>query len=272
MSPPEKPDRLVRRRRRRLSTAGEGPAFRYSIALTRRDLERSFGLVYRSYVEVGLQAPSPGGIRIVKHHLLPQTQVFLAEPPEPGELLGTVTLIFDTPLGLPMESVCGEAVDDLRWRGNRLAEVVALAVAPGVRRTNLMMRLYHMVFEYAHLLGVTHLGCAVMRPHAAFYRDVLLFEPVGSFVPYVAGNGLEVQGHFLDLGAAEEKGYAEFRDYFLQKLSWTDGRPNRLLTPWSPETLRYFTVEKSDLAARLDEKTRYILRREYAKTGHRFTV
>ncbi|MBK9694427.1 MAG: hypothetical protein IPO76_03385 [Elusimicrobia bacterium] len=47
---------------------------------------------------------------------------------------------------------------------------------------------------------------------------------------------------------------------------------NRLLTPWSPETLRYFTVEKSDMAAHFDEKTRYILRREYAKTGHRFTV
>lgn len=272
MSPPEKPDRLVRRRRRRLSTVGEGPAIRYSIALTRNDLERSFGLVYQSYVDVGLQASSPGGIRFVKHHLLPQTQVFLAERPEPGELLGTVTLIFDTPLGLPMESVCGEAVDDLRWQGNRLAEVVALAVAPEFRRTNLMMRLYHMVFEYAHLLGVTHLGCAVMRPHAAFYRDVLLFEPVGDFVPYAPGNGLEVQGHFLDLRTAAGKADVELREFFHSKLSWTEGKLNRLLTPWSPETLRYFTVEKSDMAAHFDEKTRYILRREYAKTGHRFTV
>ena len=129
-----------------------------------------------------------------------------------------------------------------------------------------------MVFEYAHLLGVTHLGCAVMRPHAAFYRDVLLFEPVGDFVPYAPGNGLEVQGHFLDLRTAAGKADVELREFFHSKLSWTEGKLNRLLTPWSPETLRYFTVEKSDMAAHFDEKTRYILRREYAKTGHRFTV
>ena len=100
-----------------------------SIARSQPDLEDAFGLVYRSYVRTGLDTPNPTGLRLTTHHFLPTTEVILAR--NAGVPIATASLIVDSELGLPAESIYGEEIRGLKRRGLRL-DPHSLR-APGVR-------------------------------------------------------------------------------------------------------------------------------------------
>jgi hypothetical protein len=289
---PDDRRRLIRLKRSGLLSSPLEMSVNYDIALSRQALEESFRLVYQAYEEVGLQAPNDAKIRFTPHHPLPTTKVFVADycpdlvcflgnadPKIPaGQVVGTVTLVLDSGLGLPMEEVCRDEVMALRRDGARLAEVIALSVHPTFRQNSIIVRLYKVMVEYAMFAGVTHLGCAVMKHHHPFYRDMLLFEPIGELKSYAKGNGLEVQGHMLPL----QKMPARYKEVYGGGDFETDlhaffTRPTRtfkslLVTPWSSTTQNYFFRERTDLPAHWDEKTLAALRAEYARVGCPFIL
>lgn len=262
-------------------------AVNYAIANEREYLESAFGLVYQAYTEVGLQAPNELGIRFTKYHLLPGSKVFvaiyrpeLAKPTvdrghinDGKTIVGTLTLVLDSSFGLPVEQVCGPEIQALRDEGRRLAEVIALAVHPDFRKHNVMMYLYKVMFQYARAKQVTDICCAVTRHHIEFYRDVLLFEPLGGIMPYGPANNLEVQGHVLNIAKAfshsKDVYTAESFDANIHDFFFGDGDAVSLNEgmPWSPELLRYFTCERTEFYRNLDHTTRDKLRQEYQRCG-----
>lgn len=269
-----------------LLTAPE-QATNYALATRLDDIEASFRLVYDAYTEVGLEAAHEARIRFTKYHLLPSTKIVtaiyrprLTEEPidrsrinEGRRLVGTLTLIMDSSLGLPLEAVCPAQVNALRDKGGRLAEIVALAVEPEFRRSNVMMYLYKLGFAYARLKGVTDLCCAVTRHHIEFYRQVLLFEPMGELKPYELGNQMEVQGHVLNI----KKGFERSRDMYSEDSFEANlhdfffaAHPEPLANegrPWTPEMLSHLLARRPDVLPQLDEQTLQRLRDEYARHG-----
>lgn len=265
-------------------------AVNYSIAHTRETIEDAFALVYRSYVEVGLQSEAATPIRFTKYHVLPTTQVFVAifrpelakaeidrgRVNEGKQVVGTLTLVQDSPLGLPVEQVCGEDIASLRASGAQLAEVIALAISPEFRRHNVMMYLYKAMFEFARLNGVTDICCAVTPRHIEFYRDILLFRPLGTLQPYAAGNNLEVQGHVLNIARAFIDSQQTYADHGFDANVHTfffgpgDTAPLPACRPWDEATLDYFLARKTRLIDTLNQAERAILRREYARLGAHF--
>jgi hypothetical protein len=260
-------------------------AVNYSIARERDIYEEAFGLVYQAYIEVGLQAENEARIRFTKYHLIPSTKVFVAvyrpELTKPEldrghvndnkRVVGTLTLVMDSPLGLPVEQVCGPEIQELRDGGGRLAEVIALAIEPGFRRHNVMMYLYKIMFEYARLKGVTDICCAVTKRHIEFYRDILLFRPLGQLLPYAAGNNLEVQGHVLNIENAfgdSKNTYstdsfdANVHDFFFA--GEVEPQINEGY-PWDEAMLQYFLSQKTRFIDTLGEEEKVKLRAEYAK-------
>jgi GNAT superfamily N-acetyltransferase len=260
-------------------------AVNYSIARERETFEEAFHLVYQAYTEVGLQAENEARIRFTKYHVVPTTKVFVAvfrpELTKPDferqnvnadkRVVGTLTLVLDSSLGMPVEQVCAPEIQDMRDRGSRMAEVIALAIDPQFRRHNVMMYLYKIMFEYARLRGVTDICCAVTRRHIEFYRDILLFRPLGQLLPYDAGNGLEVQGHVLNIEHAfgdskatysTENFDANVHDFFFA--GEVDHHINEG-QPWDEAMIHYFLAEKTRFIDTLSDPEKAKIRSEYEK-------
>jgi ribosomal protein S18 acetylase RimI-like enzyme len=284
--------REIRLRRGKLINNQDRSSVTYKIAQEASEFEDAFELVWDSYVKVGLQADDGMHLRITKYHLLPSTKVLVAihrpeldkknpdydKLKEPGIVVGTLTLVLDSPLGLPMEEICCQEVAALRNTGRSVAEVIALAVNPDFRKDNIMMYLYKLMFQYARYKGVTDLACSVTKKHIKFYRRMLLFKPMGELKKYSAANQLETQCHRLDLQHAEQKAkdvyHSRHFDADLYTFFFTEnpsaGRSFGEGSPWSRDQLGYFIEQRTRLLATLDERTRDILRQEYAKAKSDF--
>lgn len=121
------------------------PGVEYKIASSYRELQQAFDLLEQSYINRGIA--EAGHVRMKVLNILPSTTTFIAV--RKGEVIGTVSLIEDSELGLPMETVHAAEVDFVRKGHRRLAEVGALALAPSERA----LRNIDHAFQYAVPLG-----------------------------------------------------------------------------------------------------------------------
>ncbi len=286
--------REIRLRRSHLLDRAAEVALTYKIAASRDEFEKSFRMVWDAYVKVGLQAEDTPPLRFTKYHLAPSTKVFVAiyraelekKKPDynklrsPGQIVGTLTLVDDSELGLPMEEVCGCEVQRIRDDEGRPAEVIGLAVNPEYRSHNVMMYLYKLMFEYARLCGVTDITCSVTKRHIRFYQTMLLFQPMGGLQSYGSANGLEVQCHRLNIEHARNVAREVYHDrhfdadlytFFFQDTG-VSGLPvgSGKAKPLDPAMLRYFLEEKTRMLDTLTEDDLNALRGAYAAHGAEF--
>jgi GNAT superfamily N-acetyltransferase len=171
------------------------------LATDRGTLEQAFRLVHDQYVARGYMAPCPSGWRLSLHNALPSTKVFVAR--SGGRVVGTVTLIPDSPLGLPMSEIYSDELQALRERGRRLGEVSALVVDPEFKRIGMaiLMRLIRMMVVYAAQTARLEDLCIAINPHhAALYRKAFDFETIGAIKHYGKVNGAPAIALRLDLG------------------------------------------------------------------------
>jgi len=166
------------------------------------DLTAALSLVHDSYVELGLMAPHPSGLRLLPHHLLPETRVFLAR--EHGEVVATLTLIPDTEAGLPLDAAYREDADGLRLEGRRIGEISCLALAPRYRRHDLLLHLFRMMHVCARATGLDDLCVVVAPKHGRFYQHILLFEAYGGFAELDSLNGAPALLYRQDLRTVSE--------------------------------------------------------------------
>lgn len=155
------------------------------IASGREELTAAFGLVYKAYLQAGLSTRHPYQMRVTPYHLLPTTEVFIAL--QEGEVIGTMSLVRDGELGLPMEAVYGEEVAKRRKRYH-LGEVSCLADhRKGQRRSvPVVLSLMSLMAQCAKSRGVDQLMIAVHPRHAKFYQRFAAFEPIGELKSYGA--------------------------------------------------------------------------------------
>lgn len=275
--------------RTRFPQASPRQTITYKLATTKDELEAAFRLVYRAYVGVGLQASNEVGLRFSKYHLLPSTKVLLAiHRPELNQeesdfaqveqrkkIVGTLTLVLDSQMGLPMEAICKKTVETFRQAGRKPAEVVALAIHPRFRGINNTLRLFRLMAHYARHGGVTDLGASVTQRHERFYRDMLLFTPVGEKLAYANANGLQAQGYFLDATTfpenyrnsnAEQEFDCNLVDFF------NEGRPKIThdTAAWTEDAVRYFLSLCDSVRQTLSPDDLELLRRKFRLVGKHF--
>jgi len=161
----------------------------FRIAATREERAAAFRLAYRSYLRAGLCDPNPHEMRVMPHHLLPTTEVFVAVCQ--GEVISTVSLVADGELGLPMESVYAEVVAERRRQGLVLAEVSCLADRRNElsRRLSVLLELKRLMAQYARRQGMDELLVAVHPRHVRFYERFLAFQRIGVQTVYPAVRG-----------------------------------------------------------------------------------
>jgi GNAT superfamily N-acetyltransferase len=170
------------------------------LATDRDTREQAFRLVHDQYVSLGYMDPHPSGWRLSLHNALPSTKVFVARAGR--RVVGTVTLIPDSPLGLPMGEIYEDELRALRHAGRRLAEASALVVHQDYKRYGIAipLRLVRMMVIYAaEVARLSDLCIAINPHHLVLYRKAFNFQVIGEVRRYRKVNGAPAVALRLDL-------------------------------------------------------------------------
>jgi hypothetical protein len=172
---------LIRRNCRIESRHVEGMVFK--IAETREELEAAYRLVHDVYVQEGYSDRTGSGMRVNLRYALPTTTTFIGV--HEGKVVITMTLVGDSPLGVPMDAIFSRELYRLRTQRRFVAEVSALASDPSYRKGTQALALFSnkIMWLYAiRSLGADDLVIAIHPKHRWVYETLILFEPISSGV------------------------------------------------------------------------------------------
>lgn len=170
---------LGRRRQARGSELFEGGgSIDVSVAKSRAELALASELVRHQYAARGYFADTEHPDDATRGAAR-RASVILAR--SGGHVVGTLTVVIDSPAGLFADEVNGEFLEPLRARGRRLSELVRLAVSH--QRETDSRKVLAALFNAAHGIGVAnrlHEVLIEVNPrHVGFYRRALCFEVAG---------------------------------------------------------------------------------------------
>jgi hypothetical protein len=192
-------------RRRAWDEEGAVASLDFGLAKTTDDFEGAFRLLHDQYVRVGYMQPHPTRRRVGLFNALPSTKVFVAR--DGARVVGTVTVVQDSPLGLPMDQVFREEVAAFRAPRRRLGEASTLTVDARCRDAGvaILMRLYRMLSVYVTSIARLHDLCMVVRAHhMRFYRTFFPFREIGPIRPYPRLDGAPIVGFHADVTRVRE--------------------------------------------------------------------
>ena len=103
-----------------------GPAGEFTVRLAAgiEDRLRAWALAYRVYLEKEYARPNDQRLWYSLHDALPEALTVMIE--KNSELIGAVTVVPDSPLGLPADEIFPAETAAMRRGGSRLAEAVSL--------------------------------------------------------------------------------------------------------------------------------------------------
>lgn len=254
-----------------------GKRLGYRVAATRADLACAYRLVHQQYCRRSYIEAQPSRMWLSLHNAIPETTTFLVceqDGAGASSVVGTVTLVPDSPLGLPMDAIYRAELDRLRAAGRRLGEVTMLAftgdeprladAAQLVRRYRMLFMLFKLVWNEARTrLGLDDLCIAVHPSHSMIY-ELIGFQDFAPIVQYERVNGNPAIGKRVDLRTVQARlaaapRSAVYRFFFQQEPAHALSRPAFLM---SPEDLAYFFVERTDVLANAPQSAmRYLLNR-----------
>ncbi|MBA2482472.1 MAG: hypothetical protein H0V44_17550 [Planctomycetes bacterium] len=169
---------------------GAEDAFGLHVASTIEMRRRAWAMVYRSYLAKEFAEPNREGLWYGLHDALPSTTTFLVT--HRGHDVSTMTVAFDSPVGLPADALYRDELDRLRTQGRRPCEMISLAsegvpFREGTEALKQMFRLAHLSATY--LEGATDMIITVNPRHTAFYERTLLFTRIGELRSYAKVGG-----------------------------------------------------------------------------------
>jgi GNAT superfamily N-acetyltransferase len=172
--------------------------FQVRIAQTVEQYEQAFRLVRASYIAQGLEPLGADDLRVVDHHMLPETTVLVAY--ERGQAVGSMSLTCDSEAGLPLDRSYPEDLAALRRRGARLAEIGCFAVVDRCRGSGVAQLLSLAATRVAFEMGgASHIVVGVHPKATPFFRAVWGFEAFGPAMRHPSIDGAQ-QGLVVDLG------------------------------------------------------------------------
>ena len=178
-------------------------------ARTLDEFKAAARLVYQEYRRRGYVPENEAALRLSIFQALPETTTFIALHRTLG-VIGTLTLIQDSPLGLPMDEVYRPELDELRGQGHRLAEVSMLSFDSlaehrtafptlQVRKMALILGLFKAMFDYVRTRTRTTELVACFHPRHEILYEFLCLEPLGGLRPYPMVSGHAAVARHLNI-------------------------------------------------------------------------
>lgn len=204
----------IRRRTRNALRRLPMDRFRLRVARTVEDHEDAYRLVRMSYVVEGYLPTRGPEMRISPQHVLPEATVWIAT--EDDQIVGTMTVVADSPAGLPLDDDYRCELDVLRRDPRtRLVEFGALAVVKRARASGVLLLLQMASAWFTrNVIKGTHIVCGVNPRGVPFHREVFGFHAIGTTHDH-AGLRAPVQG----LAAEVAQLQAHTRHHFRRPLA-----------------------------------------------------
>jgi hypothetical protein len=187
---------------------------------------------------------------------LPETTTFLVERID-GTAVGALTVVLDSPMGLPADELYRGELDALRASGRRPAEIVSLGVdEEAARGSQVLMKLFNFAYLVARKIRrATDFVITVNPRHVAFYRRKVLFAEAGPERSYEKVGGapavlLSIPLDTPDRLAEEVRARTIYR-FWLDEAQEAEAVPALAghLRPMTERELGYFFVAQTDLLA-----------------------
>ena len=270
-------DREARRRDLGHRFAFKEGRYTIRVANDRVTRERAYKLIYGLYLEKEYAAPSNASrMWLSLHDALPETTTLVVERAD-GVMVGALTVVFDSPMGLPSDELYAVEMAALRAQGRRLGEVVSLGVSEGIEGGRaVLVKLFNFAYFVARgIRGATDFTITVNPRHVRFYKRLMRFEEVGPERECKKVGGapavllrLDFAVGEADCAAAEPGVSGEVRSIYGQFCAASEA-PEAIaglrcsLRAMSEDDLRYFFVEKTDLLAEAWPKDRHAIEDAY---------
>ena len=173
------------------------------LADTEQELQAAFELLHDSYVQQGYMQPQLYKLRATFFHLLPSTSLIIAKKGD--DVIGTVSIIRDSPHGLPLEKDFN--LNHLRKNNQVISEISSLAIHRDYRGQHglVLFPLLKFMYNYCKYYFATDIMVLATHPKLSdFFEAILLFKSIEDKVVENYGfvNGSPAVGKYLDLKLA----------------------------------------------------------------------
>ena len=154
----------------------------FKLAETQTELEQAFAVLHDAYVEEGYMDPHPSGMRVTKYHALPTTSVLIAKDTRIDKVVATISIVRNTALGLPLDSVF--SLDDIKSSQRHFAEVSSLAIRKEYRRDPYDMLWPLLRYFYLYLRNAMRIDAYIIGVNPSWhdlYTGILGFTKLENF-------------------------------------------------------------------------------------------
>lgn len=228
----------------------------YRVARSKEELEKAYALVYKEYLKRGYVKESDARLKLSLHNALPQTTSFVTVFEQ--EIFSTATLIPDSPLGLPMDEIYHQELEQLRKQGKKACEISMLASDTELFKNGISLllnskkmffifNLFKLIFDYAYRHLALDCICITINPKHILTYEFLLFKDLGGLKFYDNANGAPAIAKYIEFNSLEEECKQKNKEglykMFLQKATPLENFSQK--AAFSPEDLGYFFSKKT---------------------------
>jgi hypothetical protein len=152
--------------------------------------QKAYEMIYKLYSRMGYTQKTGDGLQLSIYDALPETTTFVAEDDQ-SFIEGTLTVVFDSPLGLPAEELYKKEIDQLRNAGGQIREFVSFGINnKGKNSLKYLAGLFYCAFLHAWQRDHSTVLVITVNPrHENFYCRKLFFEKIGPERNYSKVNG-----------------------------------------------------------------------------------
>ncbi|MBI3997066.1 MAG: hypothetical protein HY352_05335 [Candidatus Omnitrophica bacterium] len=226
----------------------------FRIVKTVEEFKIASQLVYTEYLKRNYVKPNPARLKLSLYHALPTTATFIAVHRRLG-IIGTVSVVEDSPLGLPMDEAYKTEVDVLRRQGLRVAEVSMLALDGRLfgqkvftlfhaKKLLFTLRLFKIMFDYLRSSTPTDELVACFNPKHQILYEFLQLQPLGGLKTYTAANSNPSVARHLNIRDTEQHAasHAAYQLFYGKKPSPAPFAEKLKFSPSDLETLFVHTL------------------------------
>ena len=153
--------------------------------------QKAYEYVYKVYSNEGYTRNENSKLHLSIHNALPDTTTLFAED-QNGNVNGTLTIAFDSDIGLPSDLQYKKEIDKLRCDQRQICELMSLSIDRAQRGSiRILSALVYCSYLLAvHMMASTDTIINVIPSQADFYCKNVLFRKIGNQKKCLRANGV----------------------------------------------------------------------------------
>ena len=153
--------------------------------------QKAYEYIYKLYLNEEYTRNGNSKLHLSIHDALPDTTTLFVED-QNGNLNGTITMAFDSDIGLPSDLKYSKEIDKLRSDKRQICELISLSIDRAQRGSvRILAGLFYHAFLFAsHIMSSTDIIIHVIPSQEDFYCKNLLFRKIGDIKKCPRANGV----------------------------------------------------------------------------------